>query len=80
MDESARPLAGNVVENIAPARAGTATIEPAGDIEAGSYATFKLVYTAGFYGIDDSGSLKVVFRHAADHTGPQTEDPAAPTT
>ena len=78
MDESDRPLAGNVVENIAPERAGTATIEPAGDIEAGSYATFKLVYTAGFYGIDDSGSLKIVFRHAADHTRPQTEDPAAP--
>lgn len=78
MDESDRPLGGNIVENIAPEMAGTATIEPGGEIEAGSTATFKLVYTAGFYGVDDSGSLKIVFRHAADHTRPQMDDPAAP--
>ena len=38
---------------------GTATITPDGDFEAGSYATFTLTYTAGLYGIDDSGSLRI---------------------
>ena len=72
------PLAGNLAHNIAPDRAGSATISPNGEFVAGSFATFTLVYTAGFYGIDDSGSLKIVWRHAADHSKPQMDDPKAP--
>ncbi len=68
-----RPL----VEPIAPAELGSATLAPTGDFTAGSYQTFTLVYTAGRHGIDDSGSLRVCFRFAADQSRPQLDDPAA---
>lgn len=55
---------------------GKATITPDGEFVAGSYATFTLVYTAGHYGIDDSGSLRICFRFASDQSPPQFEDPA----
>lgn len=54
---------------------GTATITPDGNFEAGSYASFTLTYTAGLYGIDDSGSLRVCFRFASDQSSPQFDDP-----
>jgi len=54
---------------------GTATLTPSGDFAAGSYQTFTLVYTAGKYGIDDSGALRVCFRFAADQSRPQADDP-----
>lgn len=60
---------------IGPDLLGTAVVEPSGDFEAGSYATFALTYTAGFYGIDDSGSLRVCFRFASDMSAPQFSDP-----
>ena len=56
---------------------GTATVTPDGEFEAGSYASFTLTYTAGFYGIDDSGSLRVCFRFASDQSSPQFDDPKA---
>lgn len=49
-----------------------------GNIVAGSYQTCVLTYTAGFAGIDDTGSLKVVMRYATDSGRPQFDDPAAP--
>ena len=60
------------------ALAGTATITPDAPVEAGSWQSFTLVYTAGRFGIDDSGSIKVCFRFASDQTRPQLDDPAAP--
>lgn len=57
---------------------GHAEIAPTGDFEAGSYASFTLTYTAGTYGIDDSGALRICFRFATDQTNPQFTDPAAP--
>jgi len=57
---------------------GTVSISPDGAFEAGSYQTFTLVYTAGKFGIDDSGSMRVCFRFASDQTRPQFEDPAGP--
>ncbi len=66
----------NLVTNIEPEIVGTATISPQGAFEAGSYQTFVLEYTAGYHGIDDSGSLKIVFRFAGDQTRPQLNDPA----
>jgi len=57
---------------------GTASLEPSGAFEAGSWQSFTLIYTAGRYGIDDSGSLRVCFRFASDGTNPQFDDPAAP--
>ncbi|MEQ8258053.1 MAG: hypothetical protein RH980_18570, partial [Roseovarius confluentis] len=54
---------------------GAASITPDGDFEAGSYASFTLTYTAGLYGIDDSGSLRICFRFASDQSNPQFDDP-----
>lgn len=64
--------------SIDPAHAGSVTIDPGGRFEAGSYQTITLTYTAGRYGIDDTGSLKIVARFANDQGQPQFEDPAAP--
>jgi hypothetical protein len=61
-----------------PARLGSATLEPSGALEAGSWQELLLTYTAGFYGIDDTGSLRIVLRFASDTTLPQTADPTAP--
>jgi hypothetical protein len=63
---------------IPPEDLGTATLSPEGAFEAGSYQSFTLVYTAGKFGIDDSGALRISFRFAADQTPPQFTDPAAP--
>ena len=60
-----------------PERMGTATIEPAGAVEAGSFQSFTLTYTAGYFGIDDTGSIKVVHRFASDMGRPQWSDPHA---
>ena len=60
---------------IDPKDLGSAYISPKGSFEAGSFQTFKLVYEAGKYGIDDSGSLRICFRFASDQSKPQFEDP-----
>ena len=57
---------------------GSARIEPSGSFEAGSYQVFTLTYTAGKFGIDDTGSLKIGFRFATDFGPVQFEDPGAP--
>ena len=49
---------------------GLVSISPSGSFEAGSYQTFTLVYTAGKFGIDDSGSMRICFRFASDQTRP----------
>ena len=56
---------------------GTAEIHPKQPIIAGSYATFDLIYTAGYFGIDDSGSLKIVQRFPSDMATPQFDHPSA---
>ena len=45
-----------------PVLYGHVSLEPKGAFEARSLQTFKLVYTVGRYGIDDTGSIRVVFR------------------
>lgn len=57
---------------------GSATLEPAGVFEAGSWQSFTLVYTAGRFGIDDTGSIKIGFRFATDFGPVQFSDPKAP--
>jgi len=57
---------------------GSATLEPSGQFEAGSWQSFTLVYTAGEFGIDDTGSLKIAFRFATDFGPVQFDDPKAP--
>ncbi len=60
---------------IPPEELGSISLSPSGSFEAGSYQTFKLVYTAGKFGIDDSGSMRICFRFASDQTRPQFDDP-----
>ena len=64
--------------NYQPKRMGSAIVEPSESVEAGSYQSFTVTYTAGFFGIDDTGSIKIVHRFASDMGRPQFDDPAAP--
>jgi hypothetical protein len=57
---------------------GSATLQPSGSFEAGSYQSFILTYTAGTFGIDDTGSIKIGFRFATDFGPVQFDDPKAP--
>ena len=57
---------------------GEATVTPTGEFVAGSYQEFSVVYTAGKFGIDDSGSIKLVHRFASDMGRVQMTDPKAP--
>ena len=69
---------GVIREPIRPDDLGRAELEPEGAFEAGSYASFTLTYTAGTYGIDDTGALRICFRFASDQTPPQFTDARAP--
>ncbi len=55
---------------------GSAVLEPMGAFEAGSYGSFTVTYTAGPFGIDDSGGIKISFRTTTDMGKPQFTDPA----
>ncbi len=57
---------------------GHAVLTPAGSFEAGSMQSFTLVYTAGTFGVDDTGSIKIGFRFATDFGPVQFTDPKAP--
>ena len=57
---------------------GSAKLTPAGPFVAGSYAELTLAYTAGTFGIDDTGMLKVSWRTTSDMSKPQFTDPKAP--
>ena len=46
--------------------------------EAGSFQSFELNFTAGRFGMDDTGSIRIVHRFASDMGTPQFSDPAAP--
>ena len=56
-------------------RVGRATITPTTPVEAGAFASLVLTYTAGYFGIDDTGSLKIVHRFASDMGKLQFSDP-----
>jgi hypothetical protein len=60
-----------------PEQMGSATLTPAGPFVAGSYAELTLCYTAGTFGIDDTGMVKVSWRTTSDMAKPQFDDPAA---
>lgn len=61
-----------------PVLYGHADIQPKGAFQARSHQTFRLTYTCGRYGLDDTGSIKIVFRFTADGGDLQMTDPAAP--
>jgi len=60
-----------------PDKMGQATVSPDGTFEAGSFQEFTVTYTAGYFGIDDTGSIKIVHRFASDMGRPQFDDPSA---
>jgi len=49
-----------------PVLYGHVSLDPVGAFEVRSLQTFRLVYTVGRYGIDDTGSIRVVFRVVGD--------------
>jgi hypothetical protein len=57
---------------------GSVELEPRGEFVVRRFASFTLTYTAGRYGIDDSGAIRVAFRMVGDWGRLQTDDPAAP--
>ena len=61
-----------------PEKMGSATVSPTGAFEAGSFQEFTVTYRAGYFGIDDTGSIKIVHRFASDMGRPQFTDPKAP--
>jgi hypothetical protein len=61
-----------------PEHMGTMTISPAGPFAAGSYQSLTLVYTAGTFGIDDTGHIRITWRATSDMGKPQLSDPSAP--
>ena len=61
-----------------PEHMGSATLEPSGPFVAGSHAEFTLTYTAGTFGIDDSGMLKISWRTTSDMAKPQFTNATAP--
>src|SRR6185436_2272433 len=60
-----------------PEHMGSATLTPAGPFVAGTHAEFTLTYTAGTFGIDDTGMLKISWRTTSDMAKPQFTDPAS---
>lgn len=60
-----------------PVLYGHVDLQPRGAFEARSLQTFKMVYTVGRYGIDDTGGIRVVFRFMGDQGDLQTVDPTA---
>ncbi|HVY43369.1 MAG TPA: DUF3604 domain-containing protein [Hyphomicrobiaceae bacterium] len=61
-----------------PELMGRAMLDPSGTFEAGSFQSLTLVYTAGTFGIDDTGSIKIGFRFATDFGPVQFDQPDAP--
>ena len=66
------------VSTYLPEHMGSAMLDPSGPFIAGSHAQFTLIYTAGMFGIDDSGMLKVSWRTTSDMAKPQFTEPSAP--
>lgn len=56
-------------------RVGQVTLAPTPRCEAGAAGSFVYTYTAGYFGIDDTGGLKIVQRFASDMGRLQTSDP-----
>lgn len=60
------------------AEIGAVAITPEGAVEAGSHAEFTITFTAGRFGVDDTGSLRICMRQVSDVGRPQFSDPKAP--
>ncbi len=61
-----------------PEHMGAITLSPSGPFVAGAFAELTLVYTAGTFGIDDTGMVKISWRTTSDMSKPQFDKPEAP--
>ena len=59
-------------------RIGTTKISRTDSVVAGDSVNFTITYTAGYFGIDDSGSIKICTRFATDMGRPQFTAPDQP--
>lgn len=55
---------------------GYATLEPDGEVVAGSYGTWRLTYAAGYRGVAAGGNIRVYTDSDTDRGTPQFDDPA----
>ena len=62
----------------APEILGRVEVDCPDELVAGSMASIRVTYTAGKFGIDDQGSIRILFRFASDSGRPQFERPNAP--
>jgi hypothetical protein len=60
-----------------PEQMGSAKLAPAGPFVAGSHAELTITYTAGIFGIDDTGMVKISWRTTSDMSKPQFDKPQA---
>src|SRR5205807_4285414 len=60
-----------------PAHMGAIRLISPGPFVAGSHAELVLVYTAGTFGIDDTGMAKISWRTTSDMSKPQFDKPQA---
>src|SRR5215211_2926702 len=60
-----------------PEHMGAIKLARAGPFVAGSFAELILVYTAGTFGIDDTGMVKISWRTTSDMSKPQFDKPQA---
>jgi Protein of unknown function (DUF3604) len=61
-----------------PEHMGSIRLTPSGPFVAGAFAELTLTYTAGTFGIDDTGMVKISWRTTSDMSKPQFDKPAAP--
>ncbi len=61
-----------------PTMYGSAILEAVDPVEVRSFQTYRVVYTVGRLGLDDTGAIRVAFRMITDAGQPQATDPAAP--
>ncbi len=54
---------------------GRATIDPAGDVVAGTIGTWTITYTVGYHGMDDSARILIARRLASNWGVPQFDRP-----
>ena len=60
-----------------PEQMGSIKLTPAGPFVAGAHVELTLVYTAGTFGIDDTGMVKISWRTTSDMSKPQFDKPQA---
>src|SRR3982074_111317 len=60
-----------------PGHMGSIGLTPPGPFVAGSHAELTITYTAGTFGIDDTGMVKISWRTTSDMSKPQFDKPQA---